>query len=117
MLAPRLSYSVSQTDAVRCAKQPLTKTVAIQLVKSFLAKGASLSYLSPCSVALQKLTMSVQAGSPSTRPLASPCRRARWSSSRRTCARRSLKTPRTTTTMRPTRGTAPSSTATTASRS
>ncbi|GAA5834913.1 hypothetical protein JCM9279_007145 [Rhodotorula babjevae] len=39
MLAPRLSYSVSQTDAVRCAKQPLTKTVAIQLVKSFLAKG------------------------------------------------------------------------------
>ncbi|GAA5901216.1 hypothetical protein JCM8208_002308 [Rhodotorula glutinis] len=39
MLAPRLSYSVSQTDAVRCAKQPLTKTVAIQLVKSLLAKG------------------------------------------------------------------------------
>ncbi|GAA5921411.1 hypothetical protein JCM3775_003037 [Rhodotorula graminis] len=39
MLAPRLSYSISQTDAVRCAKQPVTKTVAIQLVKSFLAKG------------------------------------------------------------------------------
>ncbi|TNY22392.1 hypothetical protein DMC30DRAFT_149002 [Rhodotorula diobovata] len=39
MLAPRLSYSISQTDAVRCAKQPLTKTVAIQLIKSFLAKG------------------------------------------------------------------------------
>ncbi|GAA5998799.1 uncharacterized protein JCM10292_007241, partial [Rhodotorula paludigena] len=39
MLAPRASYSISQTDAVRCAKAPLTKTVAIQLIKSLLAKG------------------------------------------------------------------------------
>ncbi|GAA5890608.1 hypothetical protein JCM5296_004313 [Sporobolomyces johnsonii] len=39
ILAPRLSYSVSQTDAVRCAKAPVTKTVAIQLIKSLLAKG------------------------------------------------------------------------------
>lgn len=45
MLAPRLSYSISQTDAVRCAKQPLTKTVAIQLIKSFLAKGVSNTHL------------------------------------------------------------------------
>ncbi|CEQ42967.1 SPOSA6832_04839, partial [Sporobolomyces salmonicolor] len=39
ILAPRMSYSVSQTDAVRCAKAPVTKTVAIQLIKSLLAKG------------------------------------------------------------------------------
>ncbi|GAA6055373.1 hypothetical protein JCM3770_001077 [Rhodotorula araucariae] len=39
MLAPRLSYSITQTDAVRCAKAPITRSAAIQLVKSLLAKG------------------------------------------------------------------------------
>ncbi|BGP38394.1 hypothetical protein JCM10450v2_002339 [Rhodotorula kratochvilovae] len=38
MLAPRLSYSITQTDAVRCAKG-ITRSAAIQLVKSLLAKG------------------------------------------------------------------------------
>ncbi|BGP68793.1 hypothetical protein NBRC10513v2_002128 [Rhodotorula toruloides] len=39
MLAPKLSYSVTQTDVIRLAKQPVTKAGAIQLLKSFLAKG------------------------------------------------------------------------------
>ncbi|GAA6000475.1 hypothetical protein JCM10207_008028 [Rhodosporidiobolus poonsookiae] len=37
--APRLSYSVTQTDAVRCAKAPMTRGTAIQVMKSFIAKG------------------------------------------------------------------------------
>ncbi|KAJ8295788.1 Non-structural maintenance of chromosomes element 1 [Rhodotorula toruloides] len=39
MLAPKLSYSITQTDVIRLAKQPVTKAGAIQLLKSFLAKG------------------------------------------------------------------------------
>lgn len=41
MTAPKLSYSTTQTEAVRLAKAPVTKAMAIQLLKSFLAKGAS----------------------------------------------------------------------------
>ncbi|POY72564.1 hypothetical protein BMF94_4391 [Rhodotorula taiwanensis] len=39
MTAPKLSYSTTQTEAVRLAKAPVTKAMAIQLLKSFLAKG------------------------------------------------------------------------------
>ncbi|BGP14349.1 hypothetical protein JCM10213_004476 [Rhodosporidiobolus nylandii] len=39
MTAPHLAYNINQQDAARLAKAPLTKTGAIQLLKSFLAKG------------------------------------------------------------------------------
>ncbi|BGP55455.1 hypothetical protein JCM8202_003538 [Rhodotorula sphaerocarpa] len=39
MTARQLAYSTTQTEAVRCAKAPVTKAMAIQLLKSFLAKG------------------------------------------------------------------------------
>ncbi|GAA6058787.1 hypothetical protein JCM10212_001903 [Sporobolomyces blumeae] len=39
MLARNLSYSVTQVDAIKGAKAPITRMVAIQLIKSFLAKG------------------------------------------------------------------------------
>ncbi|GAA5976568.1 hypothetical protein JCM11641_001342 [Rhodosporidiobolus odoratus] len=37
--APNLSYSILQLDAARLAKPPITKSQAIQLIKSFIAKG------------------------------------------------------------------------------
>ncbi|GAA5876564.1 hypothetical protein JCM16303_003581 [Sporobolomyces ruberrimus] len=39
MLAREMSYCVSQTEAVKLAKPPVTRMLAIQLIKSFLAKG------------------------------------------------------------------------------
>jgi len=40
MLARDMSYCVTQVDAIKGAKAPITRVVAIQLIKSFLAKGA-----------------------------------------------------------------------------
>ncbi|GAA6034883.1 hypothetical protein JCM8097_009349 [Rhodosporidiobolus ruineniae] len=39
MTAPHLSYSITQADAARCVKPPITRTQGLQLLKSFLAKG------------------------------------------------------------------------------
>lgn len=41
MQAEEMSYCISQAAAVKEAKTPITRVVAIQLVKSFLAKGPS----------------------------------------------------------------------------
>ncbi|GAA5860008.1 hypothetical protein JCM8547_003056 [Rhodosporidiobolus lusitaniae] len=39
MTAKKLSYSITQMEALRCAKQPLSKTHAGKVLKSFLARG------------------------------------------------------------------------------
>lgn len=46
MLAPRFAYSVTQQEAIKCAKSPMTRTAASQVMKSFLAKG-TFRFLSP----------------------------------------------------------------------
>jgi hypothetical protein len=63
MLAREMSYCVSQTEAVKLAKPPVTRMLAIQLIKSFLAKGSFPCILSSlCSHADSSLSHILQVG-------------------------------------------------------